>query len=94
MCDRFAALRSLGETNFRVDDAVHAIYNVLQVYGSDVLSLDETDGVSFALDGWRFNLWRSNTELLVRVNDETKSGADKLDAQENAIVKLLRRTDN
>ncbi len=90
--DRFAAFRSSGEINFRVADAGKAIDNVLQAYRADALSIDEIDGVSLAFEDWRFNLRSSNTEPLVRLNIETIGGADKVDAQLNAIADLLGGT--
>jgi len=87
--DRFAVFPSSGEINFTVTDAGKAIENVLSAYRAKALSLDETDGVSLAFYDWRFNLRRSNTEPLVRLNVESKGGADRLDAQVNKIADLL-----
>jgi phosphomannomutase len=90
--DRFAAFPSSGEMNFKVDDAGRAIENVLSVYRADALSIDETDGVSLAFDGWRFNLRRSNTEPLVRLNVESKGGANALEIHVSSIADLLSGT--
>ena len=75
--------------NFKVADADKAIKKVLSAYRVDALSIDETDGVSLAFDDWRFNLRRSNTEPLVRLNVEGKGNADALSAHVSAIVDLL-----
>ena len=90
--DRFAAFPSSGEMNFKVADAGKTIENVLSAYRVAALSIDETDGVSLVFDDWRFNLRRSNTEPLVRLNVESKGGADRLDAQVNKIADLLGGT--
>ena len=87
--DRFAAFPSSGETNFRVADAGAAIDRVLAAYRGDALSLDETDGVSLAFADWRFNLRRSNTEPLVRLNIESRGGSDGLAARVDDIADLL-----
>jgi phosphomannomutase len=87
--DRFAAFPSSGETNFRVTDAGAAIDRVLAAYRDDALSLDETDGVSLAFADWRFNLRRSNTELLVRLNIESRGGSEGLAARVSGIADLL-----
>jgi Phosphomannomutase len=89
---RFAAFPSSGEMNFKVADAGKAIENVLSAYRADALSLDETDGVSLAFDGWRFNLRRSNTEPLVRLNVEGKSEANVVETHVSAIANLLGGT--
>ena len=76
--------------NFKVDDADRAIENVLSAYGPDALSIDETDGVSLAFKDWRFNLRRSNTEPLVRLNVEGKGDeANALETHVSAIADLL-----
>ena len=86
---RFAAFPSSGEMNFKVADAGKAIENVLSVYRADALSLDETDGVSLAFEDWRFNLRQSNTEPLVRLNVESGSNAEALQANVSAIADAL-----
>jgi phosphomannomutase len=90
--DRFDAFPSSGEINFRVDDAGAAIDRVLSTYSADALSLDETDGVSLAFSDWRFNLRRSNTEPLVRLNIESRGGCEGLEAKVADISKLLGGT--
>jgi phosphomannomutase len=87
--ERFAAFPSSGETNFRVADAGAAIDRVLAAYRGDALSLDETDGVSLAFADWRFNLRRSNTEPLVRLNIESRGGSEGLAARVSDIADLL-----
>jgi phosphomannomutase len=90
--DRFDAFPSSGEINFRVDDAGAAIDRVLSTYSADALSLDETDGVSLAFKDWRFNLRRSNTEPLVRLNIEARGGSESLKLRVADISKLLGGT--
>lgn len=87
--DRFTAFPSSGETNYHVKEATEAIDKVLSVYRAEAISIDETDGVSLSFRNWRFNLRRSNTEPLVRLNIEAKRGTDMIDAQVNAIAELL-----
>ena len=90
--DRFDAFPSSGEINFCVDDAGAAIDRVLSTYSADALSLDETDGVSLAFKDWRFNLRRSNTEPLVRLNIEARGGSESLKLRVADISKLLGGT--
>jgi phosphomannomutase len=90
--DRFAAFPSSGEMNFKVDDTGKAIENVLSAYRADALSIDETDGVSLAFEGWRFNLRRLNTEPLVRLNVEGKGNSDALETCLTEIADLLGGT--
>ncbi len=87
--DRFAAFPSSGEINFKVADAGKAIESVLAAHRADARSIDETDGVSLAFEDWRFNLRRSNTEPLVRLNVEGRRNADALEAHIYAISDML-----
>jgi phosphomannomutase len=90
--DRFSAFPSSGEMNFEVSDASTAIEKVLSDYRADALSIDETDGVSLAFDSWRFNLRRSNTEPLVRLNVEGRGEANALETHVSSIAGLLGGT--
>jgi phosphomannomutase len=87
--NRFAAFPSSGEINFKVDDTDRAIESVLSAHRVAALSIDETDGVSLAFDDWRFNLRRSNTEPLVRLNVESKGKGETLAAHVSEITDLL-----
>ena len=69
---RRAAFPSSGEINFRLTDPAGAIAKVCAAFLPQAVSIDETDGVSLDMGAWRFNLRRSNTEPLVRLNIETK----------------------
>jgi phosphomannomutase len=90
--DRFATFPSSGEMNFEVDEAGKAIESVLGAYRADALSINETDGVSLAFDDWRFNLRRSNTEPLIRLNVEGKGEANALETHVSSIAELLGGT--
>jgi phosphomannomutase len=90
--ERFGAFPSSGEINFRVEDAGPAIERVLDAHRGDAVSLDETDGVSLAFADWRFNLRRSNTEPLVRLNVEGRGGAEGLSKKISKISNLLGGT--
>ena len=67
-----ASFPSSGEKNFRVRDAVACLKAAEERYGAGALSVDHLDGVSIAFEDWRFNLRKSNTEQLVRLNVETR----------------------
>jgi phosphomannomutase len=62
---------------------------VQAAYRDGALSLDETDGVSLAFADWRFNLRRSNTEPLVRLNIESRGGSEGLATRVSDIADLL-----
>ena len=60
---------SSGERNFRVDNVDEVLSDIRARFDA-VAILDETDGLSFSTDEWRFNVRKSNTEPLVRLNAE------------------------
>ena len=87
--DRFTAFPSLGEINFVVEDAATSIARVLDIYKAKANTIDETDGLSLTFEGWRFNLRKSNTEPLVRLNIESKGDAESLPEKVVLISKIL-----
>ena len=62
---------SSGEMNFEVSNAEDCIEMFKDIFASTAILVDEIDGLSVALKTWRFNLRKSNTEPLVRLNIET-----------------------
>ncbi|MCH2076123.1 MAG: phosphomannomutase/phosphoglucomutase [Rhodobacteraceae bacterium] len=72
-----AAFPSSGEMNFRVEDATATMAAIEAKYspGGEV---DHLDGLSVAYSDWRFNLRKSNTEPLLRLNVETRADTDLL----------------
>jgi phosphomannomutase len=87
--DRVSSFPSSGEINFKVKDADNSISSVLENYQSQAKTLDKMDGFSLIIDDWRFNLRKSNTEPLVRLNIESKGTSINLDDQVKKISKLL-----
>ena len=50
--------------------------------------MDTLDGLSFSFSTWRFNVRRSNTEKLIRLNLETK-GLQSLRQKTQLLKKLI-----
>ena len=88
--DRVSSFPSSGEINFKVKDADSSIASVLENYRTQAKTLDKMDGFSLTIDDWRFNLRKSNTEPLVRLNVESKGTNINLDEQVKKISKLLK----
>jgi phosphomannomutase len=66
-----------GEINFTVDDAPTCVEAVLTAFGSRIQSIDHLDGVTVDLgEGAWFNLRTSNTEPLLRLNVEARTGEE------------------
>ena len=78
----FRRYHSTGEVNFRAPDPDAALARVQEAFeGHPVSTLD---GVTIQLDGWWFNLRKSNTEPLIRLNVEGKTRA----AMESGLERL------
>ena len=87
--DRFEKFPSSGEINFTVREAGASIARVGEAYKDQARSIDEMDGLSFDCDDWRFNLRKSNTEPLVRLNLEARGNAGRLEqriAELSAVI--------
>ncbi|HRO15445.1 MAG TPA: phosphomannomutase, partial [Paracoccus sp. (in: a-proteobacteria)] len=86
---RMAAFPSSGEINFRLTDPDAAIARVLAALEGEAIVRDDTDGISLEYPDWRFNLRRSNTEPVVRLNVESRGDAGLVAAQVARISELL-----
>ncbi len=80
---------SPGEINRTLEDPERSIEAVKAHYQSQCVSIDFTDGVGMEFVEWRFNLRKSNTEPVVRLNIETRGDSDLLEAKTRELLKLL-----
>lgn len=81
---------SPGEINSKVKDADETIAKVLAAYESDAIEIDRTDGISLEFDNWRFNLRKSNTEPVIRLNLETRGDKELMQARRDELLALIR----
>lgn len=88
--ERIAAFPSPGEINSIVKDADVVIQNVLAKYEADAKVKDITDGISLEFDDWRFNLRKSNTEPLLRLNIETRGDVALMEEKTDEVLTLIR----
>ena len=51
---------------------------------------DYTDGVSVAYPGWRFNLRKSNTEPVIRLNVEVAGDKKLLKKRTDELLQMIR----
>lgn len=61
-----------GEINYSVTCVSDVLSKLYAFYATKARSVDQTDGISFEFDDWRFNVRASNTEPLLRLNIETR----------------------
>jgi len=88
VADRFKKFPSSGEQNFTVADPDKVIATILAKYG-DAAALDDMDGVSLSFPNWRFNLRKSNTEPLIRLNVEARGKQAGLEQKIGDIKRLI-----
>ncbi len=72
--DMMSAYPVSGEINRTVQDADAIIAKIEKLYGNG--TKDTTDGLSIAFDDYRFNIRKSNTEPLLRLNVESRGDYD------------------
>ena len=89
VAERIAAYPSSGEINSKLRDPDASINRVLDAYKDQAINIDQTDGIGVEFDQWRFNLRRSNTEPVVRLNVESKADVELMKLKTKEILELL-----
>ncbi|MBM7072038.1 phosphomannomutase CpsG [Shewanella sp. 202IG2-18] len=87
--ERMAAYPSPGEINRTVDDADKVIERVLAIYEKDAVGIDRTDGISLNMGNWRFNLRKSNTEPVIRLNLESRGDVALMKQKTEEVLALI-----
>jgi phosphomannomutase len=88
--DRVAAFPVSGEINSSVKDPDEIIAAVEREYADG--SKDYTDGLSVAYENFRFNIRKSNTEPLLRLNVESRGDVKLMKEKTEEILRLIHRT--
>jgi phosphomannomutase len=86
--DRMAAFPVSGEINNRVDDPDAIIARIEEEYAAG--EKDYTDGLSIAFPKYRFNIRKSNTEPLLRLNVESRGDAQLLQEKTRELLAFIR----
>ena len=87
--ERMACFPASGEINRQVKDADQVLAFVRKAYESKALELDETDGLSFDMGDWRFNLRKSNTEPVIRLNVESRGNNELMRDKTQKLLALI-----
>jgi len=90
LSERMRLYPSSGEANFRIDDPDAAIARVIAHFDGQGATRDDLDGVSLDFGAWRFNLRKSNTEPVVRLNVEGKGDPEAVARHRDEIAALLQ----
>ncbi|MFV0636917.1 phosphomannomutase [Mitsuokella sp. WILCCON 0060] len=78
-----------GEINSRVEDADDVMAKVEAAYAGKG-EVTKIDGLSIAFDKWRFNLRKSNTEPVLRLNVETRGDKKLCQEKTDELLQLIR----
>jgi phosphomannomutase len=86
---RMARYPCSGEINRTVQDPDAVIARVEALFQPDATACDRTDGLSLEFPTWRFNLRKSNTEPVLRLNVETRQDPALLQEKTAALMALM-----
>jgi phosphomannomutase/phosphomannomutase/phosphoglucomutase len=87
--ERMARYPVSGEINRKLADPDAVLRRVEARYQAEALALDRTDGLSLEFPAWRFNLRKSNTEPVLRLNVETRQDPALLKAKTAELLALM-----
>ncbi|MBU3028840.1 phosphomannomutase [Paracoccus marinaquae] len=90
LSERMRLYPSSGETNYHIDDPDAAIARLIDRYEPEADGRDDLDGVSLDFGTWRFNLRKSNTEPVVRLNLESDGDAALVQQKQAELAALLQ----
>jgi len=88
VADRMAAYPVSGEINSRVADPEAVIARIEKKYMDG--EKEYTDGLSVAFERYRFNIRKSNTEPLLRLNVESRGDARLMAEKTKELLDLIR----
>ena len=81
-----------GEINSTVSDADKVIIGLKEKYGKGAVSIDEIDGISINYDTWRFNVRKSNTEPVIRLNVESRNDIKLMEQKRDELLSFIRNS--
>ena len=84
-----AAYPVSGEINRTVRDPDGVLAAVEAAYGAGAARLDRIDGLGLEFDAWRFNLRKSNTEPVLRLNVESRGDAALMRAKTDELLAFI-----
>ncbi|GAC14287.1 phosphohexomutase domain-containing protein [Aliiglaciecola lipolytica] len=87
---RIAAFPSSGEINSVLEDADAALERVIAKYQPFAEVVDDTDGVGLEFGNWRFNLRKSNTEPVIRLNVESSGDIALMEQKTEELLEVIR----
>ena len=90
--ERIAAFPASGEMNRKVEDADAVMADMEAHYAESAQSVEHVDGLSMDFGAWRFNLRKSNTEPVIRLNVETRGDKKLLQEKTDELLERVGGT--
>ncbi len=87
--DMISSFPVSGEINSVVNDPDEVITELERLYGHG--TIEKIDGLSVSFDNFRFNVRKSNTEPLLRLNVESRGDKDLLTKKTDEILTVIQR---
>lgn len=84
-----AAYPASGEINREIADPDAALKAMEARFAGEAQSVEHVDGLSMDMGQWRFNLRKSNTEPVVRLNVESRGDKALMEAKTEELLSLL-----
>jgi phosphomannomutase len=78
-----------GEINRVVDDPDAVLARIENMYSDTQCEKDFTDGLSISCNTYRFNVRKSNTEPLLRLNVESRGDHALMEAKTKELLQLI-----
>lgn len=85
-----AKFPSSGEINLKVNNSDKVFQILMEKYSEKYIKCCKLDGLSLEFEDWRFNLRKSNTEPLVRLNVEAKNNKLLVDTKLKEIISIIK----
>jgi phosphomannomutase len=93
--DRIKRYPCSGEINRRVKNPDAMIKNIEEHFSSQASAISRLDGVAIEIGNtWRFNLRKSNTEPVVRLNVESAGDRDLMKSKTEEILQIIEEKDS
>jgi len=89
VCDRINKYPSSGEINRTVIDAKAVLAKISEQYLLQAIKVENVDGLSLEFDKWRFNVRKSNTEPLLRLNVESIGDKNLMLNKTNELLAII-----
>ncbi len=81
---------ALIKINSKLKDADAALERVTNTYKPQASVVDTTDGLGLEFGNWRFNLRKSNTEPVIRLNVESRGDIALMEEKTEELLAAIR----